>query len=82
MDRIGLPDPATTVIKNVSNRSDRTGNKIRIDAEANNRPVSGERPVGALVSIAEKAMFDRTVTALKSAIGKSLDEAGDVDVPP
>ena len=82
LDRIGPPDPATTVIKNVSNRSDRNGNKIRIDAEANNRPASDRRPVGALVLVAEKATFKRILTTLKSAIGKTLDEAGDIDIPP
>jgi len=82
LDRIGPPDSATTVIKDVSDRSDRGGNKIRIDAEAVNRPASDKRPVGALVLFAEKATFDKVFTTLKSVIGKSLDEAGDVDVPP
>lgn len=74
--------PRQPSIKNVSDRSDRNGNKIRIDAKADNRPVSNERPVGALVSFAEKTMFKRIFTTLKSAIGKTLDEAGDIDIPP
>lgn len=82
LDRIGPPDPATTVIKNVSDRSDRNGNKIRIDAEADNRPVSDKRPVGAIVVSNERALFDRVLAALKSAIGKTLDEAGDTEIPP
>lgn len=82
MDRIGLHDPATTIIKDVSNRSDRDGNKIRIDAEADNRPVSDKRPVGALVYFGDKAMFDKVFTALKSAIGKTLDDVGNIDVAP
>jgi hypothetical protein len=82
LDRTGSPDPATTVIKDVSDRSGRDGNKIWIDAEADNQPVSDKRPVGAIVFFRERAVFDRVFNALNSAIGKSLDEAGDVDVPP
>jgi hypothetical protein len=79
-DRIGPPNPATTVIKDVSDRSDRDGHKIRIDAEANYRPVSDKQQVGALVFFAEKATFDRVFTALKSTIGKTLKDAGNISI--
>jgi len=77
---IGPPNPATTVIRDVSDRSDRDGNKIRIDAEANNRPFSDKQAVGALVFFAEKAIFDRVFTALKSTIGKTLKDAGNISI--
>ena len=80
LDRVGPPDPSTAVIKDVSDRSDREGNKIRIDAEADNRPVSDKRPVGAVVFFPEKAMFDRVFIALKSAIGKTLNDGGNITV--
>jgi len=79
-DRIDPPDPATTVIKDVSDRSDRGGNKIRIDAEADNRPISDKRPVDAVVFFPEKEMFDRAFIALKSAIGKTLNDGGNITV--
>ena len=82
LDRIGPPDPATTVINDVSDRSDRDGNKIRIDAEADNRPASDKRPVGALVLFAEKATFDKVFTTLKSAIDKTLNAAGNINIAP
>jgi len=80
LDKIGLPDSATTVIKDVSGRSDRDGNKIRIAAAADNRPVSDKHPVDAMVLFAEKALFQKVFTTLKSAIGKTLDEVGDIDI--
>jgi hypothetical protein len=79
-DRIGPPNPATTVIRDVIDRSDRDGNKIRIDAEANNRPFSDKQAVGALVFFADKALFDRVFTALKSTIGKTLNAAGNISI--
>lgn len=79
-DRIGLPNPVTTVIKDVSDRSDRGGNKIRIDVEEDNRPVSDKRPVSALVFFAEKAIFDRVFTPLRLAIGKTLNDAGNISI--
>jgi hypothetical protein len=75
LDRIDLPNPGTTVIKNVIVLVDR----IRIEAEADNRPVSDKRPVSVTVS-PENAIFDRVVVALKSAIGKTLNDAGDINV--
>ena len=77
LDRVGPPDPATTVIKDVS---DRKGNKIRIDAEADNRPVSDKRPICAVVFLPDRAMFDRVFIALKSAIGKTLKDVGNITV--
>lgn len=75
LDRTGPANPETTVIKNVIVLGDR----IRIEAEADNRPVSDKRPVSVPVS-PEKAIFDRVVTALKSAIGKTLNDAGNISI--
>jgi hypothetical protein len=79
-DRIGLPNPTTTLIKDVSDVSDRQGNKIRIDAEADNQPVSDKLLIHAVVFFPEKAMFDRVFTALKSAIGKTLNDAENISI--
>jgi hypothetical protein len=75
LDRIDLPNQDTTLIKNVIVLADR----IRIEAEADNRFVSDKRPVHVTLS-PEKTIFDRVVTALKSAVGKTLKDAGDISI--
>jgi hypothetical protein len=81
LDRIGSLDPETTVIEDVQVIPDNKDNRIRtivVRAQADNRPVSDSRTVSAAFS-PEQPIFDRVVTALKSAIGKTLNDAGNIN---
>ena len=75
LGRIGPPKLETTIIRNVIVLRD----KIRFEAEAENHPASDKRPVSTIVS-PEKPIFDRVATALKSAIGKTLNDAGNINI--
>jgi hypothetical protein len=81
-DKTALPNPATTVIEDVQVIQDNKDNRIRsirVRGKADNRPVSDSRTVFASFS-PEHAIFDRVVTALNSAIGKTLNDAGNINI--
>lgn len=79
-DKIDKPNPTTTVIEDVQVIPDNKDNRIRkiqLRAIADNYPVSATRTVSASISPPPE-IFDRVTTALKAAIGKTLNDAGNI----
>jgi hypothetical protein len=74
-------DPATSVIKDVEVVQDRSGQKsIRITVQkADNSSASTIVPLKQIIA-SEQAVFEKIVEGLKSAIGKTLNEAGGVSI--
>jgi hypothetical protein len=74
-------DPAASLIKAVEVVQDRFGQKsIRITVQkADNNVASVIVPLKQVIP-SEQAVFDRVVKGLKSAIGKTLSEAGEISV--
>jgi hypothetical protein len=74
-------DPATSLIKGVEIVQDRLGQKsIRITVQkADNNVASVTVPLKQVIP-SEQAVFDKVVKGLKSAIGKTLNEAGDISI--
>ncbi len=72
-------DPATSVIKGVENVEDRFGHKsIRITVKkADDNIASVTVPLKEVIP-SEQAAFDKVLRGLKSAIGKTLNEAGEI----
>jgi hypothetical protein len=72
-------DPATSLIKGVEVVEDRFGQKsIRITVQkADNNVASVTVPFKDVIP-SEQAVFDKVVRGLKSAIGKTLNEAGEI----
>jgi hypothetical protein len=90
MDTRDLPNPATTIIEDVQEWRGNKDNRILgivVTAIKDNRPVSDTLTVKLhlhaqhdLHLSPEQPIFDRLVTALKSAIGKTLNDAGNITV--
>ena len=90
MDRKDSPNPATTIIEDVQVWRDIKDNKIigiHLTAIANNRPASENRTLHLhlhaqydLSLSPDQAIFDRVVVALKSGTGKTLEDAGSINV--
>ena len=80
MDTLSV-DPATSVIKNVEVVQDRLSQKlIRITVQkTDNNSASTIIPFNQIVP-SDKAVFEKVVKGLKSAIGKTLNEAGGVSI--
>ncbi len=80
MDSFSL-DPATSLIKGVEVFEDRFGQKsIRIKVQkADNNVGSVTVPLKQVIS-SEQAVFDNISKVLKSAIGKTLNEAGEISI--
>ena len=74
-------DPATSLIKGVEVIQDRFGQKsIRITVQkADNNVASVTVPLKQVIP-SEQAVFDKVVKGLKSAIGKTLNEAGEISI--
>jgi hypothetical protein len=74
-------DPTTSLIKGVEVIQDRFGQKsIRITIQkADNNVASVTVPFKQVIP-SEQAVFDKVVKGLKSAIGKTLNEAGGVSI--
>jgi hypothetical protein len=90
MDRTDAPNAATTIIEDVQVMRDNKDKRIlgiSVKATADNRPVSDRRtvylriyPEHDLGLPPEDPIFDRLVTALKSAIGKTLNDSGNINI--
>ena len=90
MDRRDPPNPATTIIEDVQVMRDNKDKRIlgiSVKATAHNLPVSDRRtvyvrifPQHDLSLSPEDPIFDRLVTALKSAIGKTLSNASNTNL--
>jgi len=80
MDNLSV-DPTTSVIKNVEVVQDRLSQKsIRITIQkVDNNVASVTVPLKQVIP-SEQAVFDKVVKGLKSAIGKTLNEAGGVSM--
>jgi hypothetical protein len=74
-------DPATSLIKDVEVVQDRFGQKsIRITVQkADNNVASVTVPLKQVIP-SEQTVFDKVVKGLKSAIGKTLKEAGEISI--
>jgi hypothetical protein len=72
-------DSATSVIKAVEDVEDRFGQKlIRITVQkADNNTASVTVPLKQVIP-PEQVVFDKVVKGLKSAVGKTLNEAGEI----
>ena len=89
-DRTDAPDAATTIIEDVQVMRDNKDKRflgISVKATADNRPVSDSRtvyvhiyPEHDLRLPPEDPIFDRFVTALKSAIGRTLNDTGNINI--
>jgi hypothetical protein len=90
MDSIDSKNPSTTIIEDVQVMRDNKDNRIlgiRLKAITDNRPVSDSRtvyvriyPEHDLRLPPEDPIFDRLFTALKSAIGKTLNDAANINI--
>lgn len=74
-------DPATSLIKGVEVVEDRIGQKsIRITVQkADNNVASVNVPLKQVIP-SEQAVFDKVAKGLKSAIGKTLNDAGEISI--
>jgi len=74
-------DPATSLIRGVEVVQDRFGQKsIRITIQkADNNVASVTIPLKQVIP-SEQAVFDKVVKGLKAAIGKTLNEAGEISI--
>ena len=74
-------DPATSVIKGVENVEDGFGQKwIRITVQkADNNIASVTVPLKDVIP-PDQAVFDKVLRGMQSAIGKTLNEAGEIIV--
>jgi len=74
-------DPATSLIKSVEAVEDRFGQTlIRITVQkVDNNVASVTVPLNHVIP-PEQAVFDKVVKGLKSAIGRTLNEAGGVSI--
>lgn len=74
-------DPETSFIKGVEDVEDRFRQKlIRLTVQkADNNVASISVPLRQIIP-SEQAIFDKVVKGLKSAIGKTLNEAGEIIV--
>lgn len=90
MDKTDAPNAAITIIEDVQVMRDNKDKRIlgiSVKVAADNRPVSDSRtvyvhiyPEHDLGLPSEDPIFDRLVTALKSAIGKTLNDAGNINI--
>ena len=90
MDRRDAPNPATTIIEDVQVMRDNKDKRIlgiSVKAKADNRPVSDSCTVYVRIYAEhdlrlspEDPIFDRLVTALKSAVGKTLSNASNSNI--
>jgi hypothetical protein len=80
MDSLSV-DPATSIITDVEVIPDRLGHKsIRISVQkADTCSASTTLPFKQVIP-SEQTVFDKVVKSLKSAIGKTLDEAGGISI--
>jgi len=80
MDNLSV-DPATSVIKGVKVVQDRSGQKsIKITVQkADNNSASVMIPLKQVIPC-EQAVFDKVVKGLRSAIGKTLTDAGEISI--
>ena len=74
-------DPATSLIKGIETVQDRFGQKsIRITVQkADNNVASVTIPLKQVIP-SEQAVFEKVVKGLKLAIGKTLNEAGEISI--
>lgn len=74
-------DPATSLIKSVEVVEDRFGQKsIRITVQkADNNIASANVPLKEVIP-SQQAIFDKLAIGLRSAIGKTLNEAGEISI--
>jgi hypothetical protein len=82
LDKIGELNPHTTVIEDIQVIQDNKDNRIRriqVRLKTDNRPASDSRTVYAYFS-PEQEIFDGVVNALKSAIGKTWSDAGNISI--
>lgn len=78
MDSFSL-DPATSLIKGVKDVEDRFAQKfIRITVQKTDNNVASLTVPLKQVIPSEQAVFDKVLEGLKSAIGKTLNEAGEI----
>ena len=74
-------DPATSLIKGVEVVQDRFGQKsIRITVQKADKNIASVTVPLQQVIPSEQAVFDKVVKGLKSAIGKTLNEAGEISI--
>lgn len=80
MDSLSV-DPATSLIKSAEVVEDRSGQKsIRITVQkADNNVASVIVPLKQVVP-SEQSVFDKISKGLRSAIGKTLNEAGEISI--